>query len=109
MALQRKEIEPSPSKGTSEVARLHLPLYALALQALSLSREEDDEHGDEKYFKRDDPNANIPSTEELVKTFSIDSYPIRMQCNGATDLMGDFVVNSTMEKSFDAFRKILRE
>ncbi|PHU06082.1 hypothetical protein BC332_26904 [Capsicum chinense] len=32
-----------------------------------------------------------------------------MQCDGATDLTGDFVVKSAMGKSFDAFRKILRE
>ncbi|PHU03646.1 hypothetical protein BC332_28897 [Capsicum chinense] len=27
---------------------------------------------------RDDPNSNSPSVEELVKTFSIDSYPMKM-------------------------------
>ncbi|PHT97944.1 hypothetical protein BC332_33129 [Capsicum chinense] len=70
---------------------------------------EDNEHGEEESFKRDDPNANSPSAEELVKTFSIDYYPIRMQCDGATDLTGDLVVKSVMGKSFDAFRKILRE
>ncbi|KAF3643731.1 hypothetical protein FXO37_21846 [Capsicum annuum] len=67
---------------------------------------EDNEHGEEKSFKRDDPNANSPSVEELVKTFSIDRYPVRMQCDGATDLTGDLVVKSAMEKSFDALRKI---
>ncbi|PHT83504.1 hypothetical protein T459_11947 [Capsicum annuum] len=36
---------------------------------------EDNEHGKEESFKRDDPNANSPSVEELVKTFSIDRYP----------------------------------
>ncbi|PHT95431.1 hypothetical protein T459_03313 [Capsicum annuum] len=36
----------------------------------------DNEHGEVEYFKRDDPNANSPSTEELLKTFSIDHYPI---------------------------------
>ncbi|PHT51048.1 hypothetical protein CQW23_10795 [Capsicum baccatum] len=35
---------------------------------------EDNEHGEEESFKRDDPNANSPSAEELVKTFSIDRY-----------------------------------
>ncbi|KAM3235120.1 hypothetical protein P3L10_015156 [Capsicum annuum] len=34
---------------------------------------------------------------------------MRMQCDGAADLTGDFVVKSAMEKSFDAFRKILLE
>ncbi|PHT42808.1 hypothetical protein CQW23_16833 [Capsicum baccatum] len=56
------------------------------------SRAEDDEHGGEEYFKRDYPNANIPSTEELVKIFSIDSYPVRLQCDGTIYLMGDFMI-----------------
>ncbi|KAF3683056.1 hypothetical protein FXO38_00951 [Capsicum annuum] len=86
-----KEIKSSPSKGTSAVAQLHLPLYELALQALSQSGAEDNEHEEEKSFKRDDPNANSPSAEELVKTFSIDRYPMKMQYDGATDLMGDLV------------------
>ncbi|KAF3678355.1 putative protein EIN4-like [Capsicum annuum] len=109
MAPKRNQIESSPSKGTSAVAQLHLPLYDLALQALSQSGAEDNEHGEEESFKRDDPNANSPSAKELVKTFSIDCYPIRMQCDGATDLMGDLVVMSVMENFFDAFIKILRE
>ncbi|PHU07466.1 hypothetical protein BC332_23955 [Capsicum chinense] len=53
---------------------------------------EDNEHEKEESFKRDDPNANSPSVEELVKTFSIDRYSLRMQCDGATDLTGDLVV-----------------
>ncbi|PHT46035.1 hypothetical protein CQW23_15193 [Capsicum baccatum] len=109
MVPKRTEIESSPSKGTSEAAKLHPPLYELALQALSQSEAEYDEHGEEEYFKRDDADANSPSTEELVKAFNIDRYPVRMQCDSATDLMGDFVVKSTMKKYFDTFRKILRE
>ncbi|KAF3642963.1 hypothetical protein FXO38_20853 [Capsicum annuum] len=88
---KRTETESSPSKGTSEAAWLHPPLYELILQALSQSRVEYDEHGEEEYFKRDDAGANSRSTEELVKAFNIDRYPMRMQCDGATDLMGDFV------------------
>ncbi|PHU03319.1 hypothetical protein BC332_28570 [Capsicum chinense] len=53
---------------------------------------ENNEHGEEESFKRDDPNANSPSVEELVKTFSIDHYLVRMQCDSATDLTGDLVV-----------------
>ncbi|PHT99369.1 hypothetical protein BC332_31712 [Capsicum chinense] len=87
MAPKRKETESSPSKGTIAAARLHPPLYELILQALSQSGTEDNEHVEEEYFKRDDPNVNSPSTKELVKTFSIDHYPVRMQCDGATDLM----------------------
>ncbi|KAM3266679.1 hypothetical protein P3L10_003674 [Capsicum annuum] len=107
MVSKRIETESSPSKGTSKAARLHPPLYELALQAFYQSGAEYDEHGEEKYFKRDDADANSPSTKELVKAFSIDHYPVRMQCDGAADLTGDFMVKSAMEKSFDAFRKIL--
>ncbi|PHT43546.1 hypothetical protein CQW23_17571 [Capsicum baccatum] len=76
MAPKIKEIELSPSKGTSAAAQLHPPLYELALQTLSQSGAEDNEHGEEESFKRDDPNANSHSVEELVKTFSIDHYPV---------------------------------
>ncbi|KAF3618783.1 hypothetical protein FXO37_34017 [Capsicum annuum] len=109
MIPKRIETESSPSKGTNKAGRLHPPLYKLALQTLSQSRAEYDKHGEEGYFKIDDVDANSPSTEELVKDVSIDHYPVRMQCDGATDLTGDFVVKSSMGKSFDAFRKILRE
>ncbi|PHU05069.1 hypothetical protein BC332_25891 [Capsicum chinense] len=94
MAPKRKETELSPNKGTSAAAQLHLPLYELALQMLSQSGAEDNEHGEEESFKRDDSNANSPFDEELVKTFSIDHYPVRMQCDGATDLMGDLMVKN---------------
>ncbi|KAM3281576.1 hypothetical protein P3S67_028598 [Capsicum chacoense] len=107
MAPKRKEIETSPSKVISEAARLHPSLYELALQTLSQSEAEDNDHVDGEYFKRDDPNANRPSTKELVKTFSIDSYSVRMQCDGASDLTSDFVIKSAMGTYFDAFRKIL--
>ncbi|PHT96565.1 hypothetical protein BC332_34509 [Capsicum chinense] len=70
---------------------------------------EDNEHREEEYFKRDDPNANSPSAEELIKTFNIDRYPVRMQCDGTTHLMGDLVVKSFMGKSFDTIKKILQE
>ncbi|PHT47905.1 hypothetical protein CQW23_12113 [Capsicum baccatum] len=95
MAPKIKEIESSPSKGISAAAQLHPPLYELALQALSQSGAEDNEHGEEKSFKRDDLNTNSPSVEELVKTFSIDRYPMRIQCDGATDLTGDLVVKES--------------
>ncbi|KAM3247932.1 hypothetical protein P3L10_009700 [Capsicum annuum] len=87
MIPKKIETKSSSSKGIIKAARLHPPLYELALQVLSLSRAEYDEHEEEKYFKRDYTDANSPSTEELVKTFSIDP----------------------MGKSFDAFKKILRE
>ncbi|PHT65253.1 hypothetical protein T459_29678 [Capsicum annuum] len=95
MAPKRKEIKSSPSKETSATARLHPPLYKLTLQALSHSGAKDNEHREEESFKRDDPNANSPSIEELVKTFSIDRYLVRMQCDGATDLTADLVVKKS--------------
>ncbi|KAF3670438.1 hypothetical protein FXO37_08536 [Capsicum annuum] len=52
----------------------------------------DNEHREEECLKRDDPNANSPFAEELVKTFSIDRYPMRMQCDDATYLTGDFMI-----------------
>ncbi|PHT67590.1 hypothetical protein T459_27077 [Capsicum annuum] len=107
MVLKIIETESSPSKGTSETARLHLP--ELSLQVLSQQGAEYDEYGKEEYFKRDDADANSPSIEELVKVFNIDHYPMRIQCDGAADLMGDFVVKSAMGKYFNVFRKILRE
>ena len=61
MAPKIKEIESSSSKGTSATAQLHPLLYELALQALSQSGAEDNEHGEEESFKRDDPNANSSS------------------------------------------------
>ncbi|PHT90606.1 hypothetical protein T459_05719 [Capsicum annuum] len=106
MAPKIKEIESSPSKGTSAAAQLHPPLYELALQVSSQSGAEDNEHGEEESFKIDYPNANSPSTKELLKTFSIDRYPVRMQRDGTTDLTGDLVVKSIMGKSFDAVRKM---
>ncbi|PHU05089.1 hypothetical protein BC332_25911 [Capsicum chinense] len=92
MAPKKKEIESILSKRTSAVAQLYLPLYELALQALSQSGAEDNEHGEKESFKRDDPNSNSPSAKELVKTFNIDHYPVRIQCDGATNLMDDLVV-----------------
>ncbi|PHT40016.1 hypothetical protein CQW23_18870 [Capsicum baccatum] len=61
--LPKEQFESSPSKGTSEASRLHSPLYELALQALSQSGAGYDKHAEEECFKRDDPNANCPSTE----------------------------------------------
>ncbi|PHU26649.1 hypothetical protein BC332_04981 [Capsicum chinense] len=81
MTPKRKKIKSSLSKRTSAAARLHPPLYELALQALTQSEVKDNEHGEEESLKRDDPNANRPSTKKLVKTFSIDRYPVRMQCD----------------------------
>ncbi|PHU12355.1 hypothetical protein BC332_19285 [Capsicum chinense] len=107
--MTQKKNESSPSKETSEATRLHPPLYELVLQAVSQSGAEGDKHGKEECLKKEDLNVNSPSTEELIKTISIDRYPMRMQCDGATNLMGDLVVKSSMGKSFNAFKKILRE
>ncbi|KAF3664274.1 hypothetical protein T459_04707 [Capsicum annuum] len=98
MAPKRKKTESSPSKGTSTAVRLHPPLYDLALQTLSQSRVEDNEHREEECLKRDDSNANRPSTEELIKTFSIDRYTIRIKCDGAADLMEFFGATTITRK-----------
>ncbi|PHT70231.1 hypothetical protein T459_25335 [Capsicum annuum] len=101
MTPKRKEIESIRSKGISAATRLHPLLYELALQVLSQSGAEDNEHKEEEYLKRDDLNANSLSTEELVKTFNIDHYPVKIQCDDATDLTGDFVdvtVETTTEE-----------
>ncbi|PHT92863.1 hypothetical protein T459_00745 [Capsicum annuum] len=91
--------------GATDNAIFMVPMY----YSFIATGAEDNEHGEEESFKRDDPNANSPSVEKLVKTFSIDHYPVRMQCDGSTDLTSDLMVKSVMGKSFDAFRKILRE
>ncbi|KAF3646083.1 hypothetical protein FXO37_20635 [Capsicum annuum] len=98
-------VESDKIPGATDSAVFMVPTYYSSIAKGA----EDNEHGEEESFKRDDPNANSPSIEELVKTFSIDRYPVRMQCDGATDLTGDLVVKSIMRKSFDTFRKILRE
>ncbi|KAF3680741.1 hypothetical protein FXO38_02126 [Capsicum annuum] len=41
---------------------------------------EDDEHGEEEYFKREDPNANSPYTKELARAFEAVPY-LRQQVN----------------------------
>ncbi|KAF3628184.1 putative LRR repeats and ubiquitin-like domain-containing protein-like [Capsicum annuum] len=100
---KKKKIESSLSKGTSETASLHPPLYEFALLVLSQLGAEYDEHEEEEYFKREDQNANSPSTEELVKTFNIDRYPVRMQCDGAIYLTDcPFVDCSDQSKVEDA-------
>ncbi|PHU00696.1 hypothetical protein BC332_30483 [Capsicum chinense] len=76
--LPLKKNESSLSKGINAAARLHPPLYELVLQELSQSRAEDNKHGEEKYFKRDDPNSDSPFAEELVNTFNIDHYSGRL-------------------------------
>ncbi|KAF3632978.1 hypothetical protein FXO38_25835 [Capsicum annuum] len=74
------------------------------LRALELCKAEDNEHKENSYFQRDGLNTNSPFNDELVKTFNIDSYPVRMQCDGATDLTDDLLVKLSMKKSFDTFR-----
>ncbi|PHT27112.1 hypothetical protein CQW23_33287 [Capsicum baccatum] len=107
MAPQRKEIELSPSKGSSVAAQLHPPLYELALQELSQSGAEDNEHGKEESFKRDDPHTNSPSTEELVKTFSIDRYPMKMESffGQYLDLPEDNNARFQMKMAYDLLQR----
>ncbi|PHT97010.1 hypothetical protein BC332_34066 [Capsicum chinense] len=97
-----KEIESIPSKGISAAAQLYPPLDELSLQVLSQSGAEDNEHGEEESFKREDSNANSPSIVELVKTFNIDHYPVRMQCDGATDLTGKAALGNILPEDKNA-------
>ncbi|PHU00525.1 hypothetical protein BC332_30312 [Capsicum chinense] len=77
------------------------------MKALSQSEAEDNEHGDVECLKRDDPNANSPSTEELVQTFSIDSYPVRMDsCFGQyLDLSEDNNARFQMKMAYDLLQR----
>ncbi|XP_060190719.1 uncharacterized protein LOC132619993 [Lycium barbarum] len=67
--------------------------------------EEGDEGGEEDAKTEKDPNR--PSIDEVVKSFSIENYSVRMTLNGNNDLSGDIVVKSRMGKGFDKFRGIL--
>ncbi|PHT58197.1 hypothetical protein CQW23_00560 [Capsicum baccatum] len=78
----------------SELIRPQRGALVIALTPSTRHVAEYDEHGEKEYFKRDDADANSPSIEELVKAFSIDRYPVRMQCDGAADLTVDFVVKT---------------
>ncbi|XP_060180498.1 uncharacterized protein LOC132610221 [Lycium barbarum] len=69
--------------------------------------DEGDEGGEEDAETEKDPNR--PSIDEVVKSFSIEKYSVTMPLNGNNDLSGDFVVRSSMGKSFDTFRGILRQ
>ncbi|KAF3614051.1 hypothetical protein FXO38_35892 [Capsicum annuum] len=62
---------------------------------------EANEHGEEEYFKRDDSNGNSPSAEELAKPFSIDHYPVRMQRDGAINLMGYLNTTETSKDTLE--------
>ncbi|XP_059279558.1 uncharacterized protein LOC132033568 [Lycium ferocissimum] len=54
-------------------------------------------------------NPNRPSIDEVVKSFSIEKYGMRIPLNENNDLSGDIVVKSSMGKGFDKFRGILRQ
>ncbi|KAF3651713.1 putative glycerol-3-phosphate 2-O-acyltransferase 6-like [Capsicum annuum] len=108
-SIKAKEMEAFVVKEDPKPKYLTFVEYFVPLLAAAFFLAEYDKHGEEKSFKRDDADANSPSTKELVKAFSIDHYLMRMQYDGAANLTGDFVVKSAMGKSFDTFRKILRE
>ncbi|PHT78002.1 hypothetical protein T459_16054 [Capsicum annuum] len=109
-APKRKETESSSSKEISVAARLHPPLYELALQALSQSGAEDNEHREEKCLKRDDPNANSPFAEELVKTFNIDSYPVDVTVEATAEKHNIIVDNpSTISKEEEKVKPLIND
>ncbi|PHU22928.1 hypothetical protein BC332_08035 [Capsicum chinense] len=91
MAHKIKETESSLSKGASAAACY----LRNSVNLLYKHYHNQEQNIMNTGTKRDDPNANSPSAEELVKTFSIDRYPVRMQCDGATDLTGDFMEMSS--------------
>ncbi|KAF3628483.1 hypothetical protein FXO38_28224 [Capsicum annuum] len=67
-----------------------------------------DEHGKEECFKRDDPNANSPFTEELVKIFSIDHYLARDVNNnisiGLIKISEDLEVFNSYPWGYESFK-----
>ncbi|PHT89651.1 hypothetical protein T459_04764 [Capsicum annuum] len=69
---------------------------------------EDNEHGEEESFKRNDPNANSPSIEELVKTFSIDHFPARDVNNnislGLRNLSEDLEAFNSYPWGYESFK-----
>ncbi|KAF3626568.1 putative protein EIN4-like [Capsicum annuum] len=107
MALKRKEIESSSSKGTIAAVQLHPLLYELTLQTLSQSRAEDNKHREEKSFKRDDPSTNSLFAKELVKTYNIDRYPVRMKScfRQYLDLPEDNNAHFQMKMVYDLFKR----
>ncbi|KAK4366721.1 hypothetical protein RND71_014601 [Anisodus tanguticus] len=50
-----------------------------------------------------------PSTDEVVKSFIIEKFQMRMSLDKHADLNGDIIVKSVMGKLFDNFRKTLQE
>ncbi|PHT35588.1 hypothetical protein CQW23_23288 [Capsicum baccatum] len=95
-------VKPSQDKNNGFVIHVQQisPVFMVPTDYSSVATgAEYNEHGDEESFKRGDPNANRPSAEELVKTFSIDYYLVIMQCDGAINLTGDLVVKSVMGKA----------
>ncbi|XP_060200360.1 uncharacterized protein LOC132628611 [Lycium barbarum] len=54
-------------------------------------------------------NPNGPSIDEVVKSFSIEKYGVRMPLNENNDLSSDIMVKSSMGKGFDKLRGILRQ
>ncbi|PHT38590.1 hypothetical protein CQW23_22163 [Capsicum baccatum] len=86
-----KSSEATKMKELMEVNVLAPYILSCEFRIMITFGAEDNEHREKECFKKDDPNANIPSTEGLVKTFSIDSYLVRMQCDGATDLTSDLM------------------
>ncbi|KAF3625161.1 hypothetical protein FXO38_29885 [Capsicum annuum] len=69
---------------------------------------EDNEHGEEESFKRNDPNANSPSIEELVKTFSIGHFPARDVYNnislGLKNLSEDLEAFNSYPWGYESFK-----
>ncbi|PHT98780.1 hypothetical protein BC332_32300 [Capsicum chinense] len=65
---------------------------------------EDNENGKEEYLKRDYLNSNSPSSEELVKIFSIDRYP-ESYFGQYLDLSEDNNVRFQMKMVYDLLKR----
>ncbi|PHU09227.1 hypothetical protein BC332_21087 [Capsicum chinense] len=105
MASNRKEIESNLSKGTSEAARLHVYIhhYMSLLYKRYLNQKQ-------KIMNMGMKNVSKEMIQMLIalplKSWSKPStlIVILWQCNGATDLIGDFVVKSAMGRGVHAYQ-----
>ncbi|KAH0679844.1 hypothetical protein KY284_020929 [Solanum tuberosum] len=71
--------------------------------------EKESEEGNENKSDEGDHIESEEGDEDVVKTFNIDKFQVKMPINDPTNLTGDFVVKSAMDGKFDAFRTILMD
>ncbi|KAJ8555087.1 hypothetical protein K7X08_000022 [Anisodus acutangulus] len=61
----------------------------------------------ESYSTCTDPNK--PSTDDVVKSFSLDKYSVKMSLDVHNDLSDDIIENPSIRRNFDKFRAIRQE